>query len=147
VNMIKKQWLDTIWINLFLIVFVNIIITGFLSYFSEDYTLLSIVSLALTCFLVGALHGFVFGKRIHYKLRIAVGLIYVALLLVLELLIFWQPGSFSLNMVIPRIILVLAYFAEIYFILEGSAWLMVYFIFKKQPKTKLNKKPAKKIKK
>ena len=144
--MIRKKWLDTVWMNLLLLIFINLILTGILSSFMRDYTILSIVAVGIASILVGLLYGFVFGERMHYRLRLFTGLSFVTLMLMMELIIFWQPGLLSFNMIIPRIVLVLTYFAEIYLLLQAGAVFISWILYKKplfkerKKKTRLAKK-------
>lgn len=151
--MIKRKWLDSVWMILLLLIFTNLILTGIFSTFLRDYTILSILAIAVASLLVGGFYAFIFGERLHYKLRMFSGLSFVTLMLMMELIIFWQPGLLSFNMIVPRIVLVLTYFAEIYFILQLGAILTNWGLYKKpvfeekkkNKKTRLQQK--KKVKK
>lgn len=109
------------WMLLLILVFINLIMTGILTMVMTNMTLLSVVSIGLTCLLVGAFYGYAFCEGVHFKLRLYSGIMYVMLLVLIALIVAWTPEMFSFSMVLVTLGLVLIYLAEIYFFLQAGA--------------------------
>ncbi|MFA5142365.1 MAG: hypothetical protein WC471_05335 [Candidatus Woesearchaeota archaeon] len=131
--MIKKEWLHKPYMLLLIMVFFNVLLSGFLYKLVSDTIVLSLVTIGLSSLLIGAFYGYIFATGINSKLRLDTGIYFIVLQILIVLVFFWKffmtAESIPLSVFALSIGLSLIYLAEIYYFLQWGAAASSYLIY------------------